>query len=127
MPKDRGAEQGDVGGHLERSLPRVGVDDPSDFQRLQADHATRVQESASFQLGGLEKLTGAHDPRHALQKSGGLADQWYMDDGDILCHQILVPTHLQEFDVFNAKVGAERNPQKTESHPLRERLGCSAS
>ena len=66
MPKDRRAEQGNGGGHLERSLPWVGVDDPSDFQHLQADHATRVQESANFQLGNFEKLTGAHDPRHAL-------------------------------------------------------------
>ena len=38
----------------------------------------------------------------------------YTDDGDILCHPILVPTYLQQFDVANAKVGAERNPQKTE-------------
>ena len=30
-----------------------------------------------------EKIAGAHDPRHALQKNGGLPDQWYMDDGDI--------------------------------------------
>ena len=37
-----------------------------------------------------------------------------MDDGDILCHPISVPSHLQEFDVANTKVGAERNPQKTE-------------
>ena len=37
-----------------------------------------------------------------------------MDDGDILCHPLLVPTYLLEFDVANAKVGAERNPQKTE-------------
>ena len=37
-----------------------------------------------------------------------------MDEGDILCHPILVPSFLQEFDVANAKVGAERNTQKTE-------------
>ena len=41
-------------------------------------------------LVGPKKLTGAHDPRHVLQKNGGLADQWYMDDGDIMCHPILV-------------------------------------
>ena len=105
MPKDRGAEQGDVDGPLECSLasglvaaetrgsiaarqaagtlPWVGVNDPAEEQRLQANHAARLQESANFQLGGPEKLTGAHDPQHALQKSGGLADQWCMDDGDI--------------------------------------------
>ena len=38
-----------------------------------------------------------------------------MDDGDIMCRPILVPPFLQEFDVANAKVGAERNRQKTEA------------
>ena len=44
----------------------------------------------NFQLGGPEKLTGADDPRHALQENGGLADFWYLYDGDILCHPMLV-------------------------------------
>ena len=61
-----------------------------------------------------EKLTRAHDPQHALQKNAGLADLWYMDDGDIMCHPILVPSFLQEFDVANANVGAEQNHKKTE-------------
>ena len=34
------------------NLPWIGVDDPSELQRLQADHAARLQESANFQLGG---------------------------------------------------------------------------
>ena len=87
MPKDRGAEQGDVDGLLEcsvasgmvaaetpgrtaarqasGSLPWIGVVDASEEQRLQADHATRVQETVNFQLGSQEKLTGADDPQHA--------------------------------------------------------------
>ena len=85
---------------------------PAEEQRLQADHAAKLQESANFQLGGPEKLSGAHDPQHALQKNGGLADQWYMDDGDIMCHPILVLPFLQDFDVANARV-AERDPLKT--------------
>ena len=32
-----------------------------------------------------------------------------MDDGDIMCHPILVPSYLQEFND-----AAERNPEKTE-------------
>ena len=68
----------------------------------------------NFHLGGPEKLTGADDPRHALQEHVGLANPWYMDDGDIMCHPILVPSYLHEFDDANAKVGAERHPQKTE-------------
>ena len=72
----------------------------------------RNQQTSS--LRGPEKHTGAHDPQHALQKNGGLADQWYMDDGDIMCHPVLVLPFLQDFDVANARVGAERNPLKTE-------------
>ena len=96
MPKDRGAEQGDVDGPQEcslalgmvaaetrgcvaalqalGSLPRIGVDDPSEFQRLQAEHAVRRHETANFQLGGPGNFTRADDPRHSLQKNGGLAD-----------------------------------------------------
>ena len=37
-----------------------------------------------------------------------------MDDGDISCHLVLVPSYLHEFDDANKKVGADRNPQKTE-------------
>ena len=71
-------------------------------------------ESLQFSAGGPEKLTGADDPRHALEKNGHLADLWYMDDGDILCRLVLVPSYLHEFDEANDKVGAERNPQQTE-------------
>ena len=46
------------------SLPWIGVDDPSDLQRLQAEHAARLQETAIFQLGGPEQLAGANNPRH---------------------------------------------------------------
>ena len=95
-------------------LPWICVGDPADVLRLQADHAVRQQEAANFQLGGPENFTGADEPWHALQKNGGLADLWYMDGGDVLYHPILVPSNLQEFDIANAKVGAERNPQKTE-------------
>ena len=37
-----------------------------------------------------------------------------MEYGAILCHPSSVPSNLQESDVANAKVGAERTPQKTE-------------
>ena len=96
------------------TVPWIGVNDSAEEQRLQADHAARWQESANFQLGGPEKLTGAHDPRHVLVKSGGLADQWCMDDGDTMCDPILVLLFLQDFDAANAGVGAERNPLETE-------------
>ena len=110
MPKDRGAEQGDVDGPLECSfalgmvaaetrmrvaaqqaactLPWVGVVDPLEEQRLQAGHASKMQKVQHSLLGGPAKHIGADDPRHAQQENGGLADQWYVYDGDILCHPI---------------------------------------
>ena len=45
-----------------------------------------MQQIQDFKLGGSEKQIGADDLRHALQENGGLADLWYIDDGDILCH-----------------------------------------
>ena len=104
MPKDRGAEQGDVDGPLKCSLalgmvaaetrgrvaalqasgglPWIGADDPSDVQRLQTEHAVRMHRLSNFQLGGPEKLTGTDVPRHALREKGDLADLWNMEDGD---------------------------------------------
>ena len=76
----------------------------------------RNQSAAISQLPAWRP--GADDPQRALQKNVGLADLWYVDDGDIMCHPILVPSFLQEFDVGNAKVGAARKPQKAEVREL---------
>ena len=79
MPKDRGAVQGNVDGPLECSLPLgmvaaevrgniaashaagtflwIGENDSAEVQRLHADYAARLQESANFQLGGPENRT----------------------------------------------------------------------
>ena len=97
------------------------------YSDCKADHATRMQETANFQLGGTERLTVADDPQRALQENGGLADLWYVDDGDTRLHPILVPSYLQEFDVANAKVREERNLQKNGSHSQRKRLRFRAS
>ena len=100
MPQDRGAEQGDVDEQLKCSLafgmvaaetrgsiaarqaagtlPCIGVNDPSEEQRLQADHAARLQESGNFQLGSPEKLTGAHDPRDAKAVAWRINGTWTM-------------------------------------------------
>ena len=74
MPKGQGAEQecglalGMVAAEARGSiaarqvagtLPWLGVTDSAEEQRLQADHAVRLQESANSQLGGPEKLTDA--------------------------------------------------------------------
>ena len=57
------------------SLPWIGVDDPTDEQRPQADHAARQQEAANFQIGVPEKLTRTNNPLHVLQNNEGLADK----------------------------------------------------
>ena len=46
-----------------------------------------------------------------------------MVDGDIRCFLILVPSCLHEFDDANARVGAERNPQKTDVMYYVDNLG----
>ena len=53
-------------------------------------------------------------PAHAVQAKGGVADFWFLDDGDILCDPRLVVPLLHQFDAVNARVGAERNQEKTE-------------
>ena len=116
-PKDRGAEQGDVYGPLKCSLALVteaaetrlriaehqaagtfrwiGTHDPADAERLPDGQRSRMHRIRNFQLGGLEKLIGADDPRHALQDKGGLAYVRYRDIGDIMCHPMLVLPYLQ--------------------------------
>ena len=70
------------------TLPWIGVNDSdSDSKRTLRPDCRNRQISS---LAGKKKLTGAQDPRHMLQKSGGLADQWNTDDGDIMCHPILL-------------------------------------
>ena len=123
IPNDRGAEQADVDTPLEWSLAlgmvaaegRLSVCTPSWFgthdslheKRLQDEQHSRMQLIHNFQPGGPEKLIGADDPRHAIQENGGLADFCYLDDGDVLCHTMLVLPYLQLFDTANAKIGAE--------------------
>jgi len=53
-------------------------------------------------------------PDNEVQKGGGIAEFWYLDDGDILCDPELVLPYLQAFDVANPCTGAERNLVKTE-------------
>ena len=67
-----------------------------------------MQESANFQFC-TEKLPCAHDPQHALQKNGGLADHWYMDDGDIVCHPLLVLPFCRTSTLPTPE--SERNPR----------------
>ena len=135
MPQDHGAEQGDVDGHLECSLALVmvaaetrsrvaahhaagtlrwfGVDDPSEMQRLQTDHAERMQEISNFQLGGPEKLTGAEDPRHA----------WMMVTSSVIRSWCRATLH--ESDDASDKIGAESNPQRTEVKHYVENLNAA--
>ena len=93
----------------------IGVEDPSEAQPCKQIAPSDSKKQPTSSWSGPEKLTRADDPRHTLRENGGLVDLWHMDDGEILCHPILVPSYLQEFDVANAKVGAERNSVEQKS------------
>jgi hypothetical protein len=140
--KDRGAEQGDVDGPLECSLTlgqvaasarrelhsaqRRGelpwaVSDADSIREAEQefdDVLARQQAWAAlppFQRRATEggKLV-TPSPAHAVQAMDGVADFWFLDDGDILCDPRLVVPLLHQFDAVNARVGAERNQEKTE-------------
>ena len=132
QPKDRGAEQGDVDGPKECALTlglvarnarsmihqqqRAGdlpwtCDGAEELNAAQADFDNRSLATRTFQEQALGCVV---DPRHEIQKSGGLADFWYLDDGDILCSPLLVKPFLIAFDRVNPVVGAERSCSKTE-------------
>ena len=68
-----------------------------------------MHQLQNFQLGGPEKLNGTDDPRHALQKNGGLAD--------FLCLMVATSCATQRWtslsnDLANANIGAETNLQQ---------------
>ena len=135
------ARKKDVGGPLESSLPFgvaaaearlhiavqeaartlswISTHDPVDEQRLQDEQNSKMQRIRDFQLGSTRKLTGADDP---LQENGSLTDQWH---GDIYVTPVLVLSYLQALDTENAKIGAERNPQKTDVIVVRRKHGRS--
>ena len=93
------------------TLPWISVNDPAEEQRPQADHAVRSQSSSNL---AVQKSSLVPTTRSMRCRRAGLTDRWYMDDEDIMCHPILVLPFLQDFDVVNVRVGAERNPLKTE-------------
>ena len=94
MPKDRCVEQGDVDMVAAEARQHVAVQSPGHVpwfgthtedhvQMLRVEHRNRMHRMPHFQLGGPEKLAGTGDQRHGLQESEGLADFWYLHDGDI--------------------------------------------
>ena len=155
-PKDRGAEQGDVDGSLECSLTlgrvaaasrhRVHVAQRAgllpwataneESQRHAAgefdERAARTSAWEATPPAGRRQESGAGpvvpDPRHEVQADGGLADFWYLDDGDVLCDPCLVQPFFASFDSVNPSVGAERNLLKTEViyFASQEELGAHA-
>ena len=51
----------------------------------------------------------ACDHRHKLQEHGGLVETWFLYDGDILCHPVLVAPYLKAFDGVNVRVRSQRS------------------
>ena len=54
------------------------------------------------------------NPRHQLARGCGMADWWYLDDGDLLMLPELALPMLRLFDTAGAARGAYRNRDKTE-------------
>jgi hypothetical protein len=140
-PKDRGAEQGDVDGPLECSLTlgkvasearyevhsaqRLGnlpwaTDAGEDVRAAEVEYdQRRVQTTAWESTSPALRRDGGGagpiltDPRFEVQAWGGIADDWYLDDGDVLCDPRLVVPFLQCYDAADARVGGARNRAKT--------------
>ena len=73
-----------------------------------------MQRIRNLQLGSPERVIGTDDPRHALQENGGQADQWYLDDGDILCHQYWFCPTYKRSTPLTLKLGQNETHRKTE-------------
>ena len=134
LPKDRGAEQGDVGGPLECSLALgiVGSEARSTLHRSQRSGNLPWSSHPSEQVADMEAAFDSRtarsvswhnseptsrrlqsgsrailtDPAHELQFRRGIKDFWYLDDGDILCDPRLVLPYLNAFDEENEQAGA---------------------
>ena len=103
LPKDRGAEQGDVDGptecaltlgqvardarllvHQQQRLARLpwACESQAEVEAAVADFDARTLAAQNFQSQDARAPLRSLDPRHEVQKGGGLADFWYLDDGD---------------------------------------------
>ena len=127
MPKDRGAEQGDVDDPAVRCCAASGPMDwrGRSIKRTATASRPRNQNAGISQLPTWrpEKLAGAYDPQRALQKNGGLADLWYVDYVSPDLGAVLLAGIRRR--QRHSRSGAE--PTANRSHLRRERFGCSAS
>eukprot|EP00973_Karenia_brevis_P043664 6049136-Karenia_brevis.AAC.1 len=53
------------------------------------------------------------NPRNAVQRHGGLADVWYLDDGTAFMNPSLVLSDLRAYDRVTHEQGRRRNTKKT--------------
>ena len=70
-----------------------------------ADYDEKTSRAQTFETAAGDSEEVCIDPRHEVQVGGGIADFWYLDDGDILCYPILVMPYLEAFDCANREVG----------------------
>ena len=142
MPKDRGAEQGDVDAPLEcgmtmgmissaarselHSMQRRGelpwaatsaadvIIAEQEFGQRAARHDAWAATSPAERRSTDGTRALVPDPSHEVQAFGGVADFWYLDDGDILCHPLLVRAMLECHDRADGDCGGQRNRSKSE-------------
>ena len=94
-------------------LTWIGTGDSLHERSLKDEQRNRLQQTNLKFSARMSGKTRRRD-MHARQENEGLADQWYLDDRDILCHPLLFLPFLQAFDAATGNMGAERNPQKTD-------------
>ena len=95
------------------SLPWIGG---RSVRRTAIASRSRDQSARNRQLPAwqLEKLWGADDPQHALQKTEAWQTCGTRMTATSCVTQSWCRLSCREFDVANARVGTERNPRKTE-------------
>ena len=101
MPEDRGAEQGDVELRPDCTLPpnkphasSLGLVRTTQWKNSGLKLNTKARRSRFRTFDWVVQKNILEQTTRDLQNNGGLADLWYIDDGNILCHPVLVLSYL---------------------------------
>ena len=88
----------------------VGARSDEDVRRLHREHRSSMHLLQNFRLGGLEKLAGADDPRHTLQRTKGKQTSVTWITVSCAIQRWFSPVSQPS----KANIGAERNRRTTQ-------------
>ena len=139
--KDRGAEQGDAAAPLEAGATQAGIArrtrasvhtsqkqgllpwcSSSDvhLQEAVAEYDATMVEVSAWQATTPVARSAARDdgslpchPGNRIQRSGGIVDVWYLDDGTVVIDPRLLVPYLRAFDAASDENRASRNFTKS--------------